>query len=99
MPCLTAAERTAIEAEITEIDEMIVLVKVAYKSSLTNSEIQAYRFDSGDSSQRSDRRKPAEIKKEWDDLKAERNRLQRRLAGTLNVVMKFRRRRGCNVRY
>jgi hypothetical protein len=94
MSCLTSAQRTAILAEIADIDEMIAAIKAAYLSALGNSEIETYRFDSGDGSQRADRRSPKELKDQWDDLLAMRGRLVRQLRGTLNVTLNFRRRRG-----
>jgi len=91
MSCLTPSQQTAIIAEIADLDIYIAAVKAAYLSSLTNGEIQEYRFDSGDGSQKTIRRKPSELKQEWDDLKSERARLLRRLNGTLNVNMNLRR--------
>lgn len=93
MSCLSSAARAAIRAEIIELDAMIAIVKAAYISSLTNSEVEEYRFDSGDGSQRATRRSPKEIKAEWDDLASSRNRLLRKLNGTSNVNMNLRRRR------
>ena len=92
MSCLTTSQRTAIQSEIDDIDEMIVIIKDAYKSALGNAEIQAYRFDSSDASQRADRRSPKQLKEQWDDLKSERARLQRALNGTSNINMNLRRR-------
>jgi len=94
MSCLTSSQRTAIIAEIADLDIYITAVKVAYLSSLTNAEIQEYRFDSGDGSQKTIRRKPSELKQEWDDLRSERARLARKLNGTSNVNMNLRRNRG-----
>jgi hypothetical protein len=65
MSCLSTSQKTAIQAEIDDIDEMIAVIKAAYLSSLGNSEIETYRFDSGDGSQRADRRSPAQLKQQW----------------------------------
>lgn len=94
MSCLTASQRTALKAEIADLDLFIAAVKTAYMSSLTNAEIEEYRFDSGDGSQRTIRRKPAELKKEWDDLSSTRTRLARKLLGTSNINMNTRRQKG-----
>lgn len=94
MSCLTSSQRTAIIAEIADLDLFIAAVKTAYLSSLGNAEIEEYRFDSGDGSQKTIRRKPSELKKEWDDLKSERARLARKLNGSANVNMNLRRNKG-----
>ena len=99
MSCLTSSQRAAITAEIADIDEMIAVIKAAYLSSLGNAEIETYRFDSGDGSQRADRRSPKQLKEQWDDLKSERARLQRALNGTSNVNMNLRRRENNSGRY
>lgn len=93
MGCLTSAQRAAIQAQIDKIDLQIAAAETALLSSIENSEIETYRFDGGDSSQRVDRRDPNTINKLIDDLTSRRNRLVRKLAGTLNVIMNFRRRR------
>ena len=94
MGCLTSSRVAAIKAEIVELDELIAVAKIAYKAALSNSEIETYRFDSGDGSQRADRRSPKQIREEIESLQATRNRLQRKLDGTSNVNMSLRRRRG-----
>ena len=94
MACLSAAKVAAIQTEIADLDALIALARTAYASSLTNSEIETYRFDSGDGSQRADRRSPATIRKEIEALQSQRGRLYRILNGTSNVNMNLRRRRG-----
>lgn len=96
MGCLSSAERAAIQAQIDKIDELIVAGEEALLSALENSEIERYRFDSGDGSQRADRRDPRQINELIDNLNARRNRLVRKLNGTLNVTMVFRRRNRYN---
>lgn len=93
MGCLTSIQVTAIKAEIADLDELITAIKAAYLASLGNAEVEEYRFDSGDGSQRAKRRKPSELKDEWESLLASKARLQRKLDGTSNVNMTLRRRR------
>lgn len=93
MGCLTSSQVAAIKAEIAKLDEYIAAAETAYTASLTNSEIEDYRFDSGDGSQKAKRRSPKEIREEIEALQASRNRLQRKLDGTSNVNMNTRRRR------
>jgi hypothetical protein len=96
MGCLRPEQRAAIEAQIVKIDALIAAGEDALLEAITNSEIETYRFDSGDGSQRTDRRDPRQINDLIDDLTARRNRLQRKLDGTMNVTMTFRRRDYCN---
>ena len=96
MTCLSSAQRTAITAKIEKLNTLIDAAEVALLASITNSEIEEFRFDSGDGSQQSIRRDPNQIEKLIQNLTSRRDRLIRELAGTLNVVMKFRRNRsGC----
>lgn len=92
MSCLTSAQVAAIRAEIVTLDAQIAAIEPAYILSLTHSEVEFYEFDSGDARQRAKRRSPKELRVEMEELKASRNRLQRKLAGTSNVSMNLRRR-------
>lgn len=98
MGCLDSATRAAIAAEIVLINTQIAAANTALTASLTNSEIESYKFGSGagEGMQSADRRSPKEINEVIDELESRRNRLQRKLDGTLNVTMAFRRRSGCN---
>lgn len=95
MGCLTAAQKTEIEDKIEKLNTLIDAAEVALLASITNSEVEEYRFDSGDGSQKAIRRDPNQIEKLIQNLTSRRDRLIRELAGTLNVVMNFRRRRSC----
>ncbi len=95
MVCLSSARRTEIIAEIVKLDALIVVIESTYTSALTNGEVEEYRFDSGDGSQKVIRRSLNELKEQWDDLKSERNRLNSMLNGGNNVSMAFRRKQGC----
>lgn len=95
MGCLTATQRATIEAQIVKIDALIAAGEDALLEAIGNSEVEEYRFDSGDGSQRTRRRNPNQINQLIDDLTARRNRLQRKLDGTMNVTLAFRRRGYC----
>ena len=99
MTCLTSAEEAVIEAKIEKLNALIDAAEIALLASVTNSEIEEYRLDTGDGSQKAIRRDPNAIEKLIQSLTSRRDRLIRELAGTLNVVMKFRRNRGGCARY
>ena len=88
---LSAATKAEIEAEIAQCDAYLVALNTAYLASVGNSEIQEYRFDAGDGSQKTIRRKPSEIREEMDAIKAKRSRLVRQLSGSGSVNMQLRR--------
>jgi hypothetical protein len=92
MGCLSSAQVTRIKAAIAKLDELIAAAEASLLTAIENSEIETYRFDSGDGSQRADRRNPQEINDLIDDLAARRDRLQRKLDGTSNVTLNWRRR-------
>ena len=94
MTCLTSTQKAVIEAEIVKLNTLIDAAETALLASITNSEVEEYRFDSGDGSQKAIRRDPNQIEKLIQNLTSRRDRLIREIAGTLNVVMKFRRNRG-----
>jgi hypothetical protein len=92
MGCLSPSEVAKIKAAIVKLD---ALIDACYDSLLTgieNAEIERYRFDSGEGSQRADRRDPRQINDLLDDLTSKRDRLARKLAGTSNATMNWRRR-------
>lgn len=99
MSCLTSIQIAEIKAEIVILDTQIAAAETAYLVSLTNSEVEEYRFDPGAGSQRVSRRSPEEIGRELDKLKAQRNRLRRKLNGTSNVNMNLRRKSHRGGRY
>ena len=94
MTCLTSTQKAVIEAKIVKLNTLIDAAETALLGSITNSEVEEYRFDSGDGSQKAVRRDPNQIEKLIQNLTSRRDRLIREIAGTLNVVMKFRRNRG-----
>jgi hypothetical protein len=92
MGCLSSSQVTAIKAAIAKLDELITAAEASLLTAIENAEISHYRFDSGEGSQRADRRSPNEINDLIDDLVARRSRLQRKLDGTSNVTLNWRRR-------
>lgn len=93
MSCITSAERARIVAQINTKQAQLEAANAAYTAALSNVEIQTFRFDSGEGSQSTTRRKPAEISSEITRLESELNRLYRRLDGGGIVNMNLRRRR------
>ncbi len=94
MGCLTTTQVSVIKAEIAVINTQIAAFETAYLASAGNSEIEEYRFNSGEGNQTAIRRSPSEIRVEIEALKSRRLRLQRQLDGTSNVNLNLRRRRG-----
>lgn len=88
---LSAVKIAEIEAEIARCDVYLVALDTAYTSAIGNSEIEKYRFDSGDGSQSAERRKPSEIREEMSAIQAKRDRLVRQLTGSGAVILRLRR--------
>lgn len=94
MGCLTTTQVNVIKAKIAVIDTQIAAFESSYLDSAGNSEIEEYRFNSGEGNQTAIRRSPSELRKEIEALETRRGRLQRLLDGTSNVNLNLRRRRG-----
>lgn len=92
MSYLHPALRARILAQIQAKETLLADAEAAYSSSLKNSEIQTYSFDSGEGKQMTVRRKPVEIRKEIDAITAELNGLYSRLGSSGIVSMNMRRR-------
>jgi len=86
--------RTALLAEKTQLETDIALLQTAYSSAVTNSEVESYKFDSGEGSQQTKRRSLAEIRKELRYLKAQLNHVLNELAGIGVMNVQLRRNRG-----
>lgn len=77
---LSAAEIAECQADLTEIGEQLTLANATYKKLLAK-DIAEYRFDSNEGSQRARRVELKQFKDQIDSLRAERNRINRKLAG------------------
>jgi hypothetical protein len=94
MGCLTTAKRAEIQAQIDKLDILIAAYDATLLAAATGGEIEEYRFDSGDGSQKAIRRDPNSLNKLLETLQSRRNRLQGELDGTGIVSMKLRRKAG-----
>ncbi len=87
MAYTSAAEIARIEALIATKIAQLALANTTYSALLAN-DIEEYRFDSGEGSQRARRVKLKEFKDQIDSLQSEIDTLNRRLrAGGLNSIV------------
>jgi len=89
MSYLSAAEIARIEALIATKVAQLALANETYNKLLAN-DIEEYRFDSNEGSQRAKRLDITKMKAQIDSLEAEIERLNRRLkaGGIVNIVMR-----------
>lgn len=89
MSWLSTSERARIQALIDTKTDQLAIANATYTAILAN-EIEEYRFDSNEGSQRARRYKMTELKTQIDSLEAEIERLNRRLrsGGVVNVVLR-----------
>lgn len=80
-----------IQAQLAQKRSQLAAANAAYEAALGNSEVQTYRFSSGEGDQSTTRRKPAEIRVEIKSLEQEIKRLERRLSGGGLCTMNLRR--------
>ncbi|MCK5127566.1 MAG: hypothetical protein KAR42_15020 [candidate division Zixibacteria bacterium] len=92
MACITSSTRTRISASIAAKEAVLVSLYAAYSAAAT--EIEEYRFDSGEGNQRVTYRNLNEIKTNIDALESEIDSLYRRLAGKGVINMNLRRKHG-----
>ncbi len=91
MACLTAAQKSDLIAQKTELEAQLALANTAYREALTSGSVKSYRFDPGDATQQATRRDPAELRKEIKDIQADIDRINNRLFGVGLVSMRLRR--------
>lgn len=89
MAYTSAAEITRIQALITTKQDQLAIANATY-TKLLGKDIEEYRFDSNEGSQRARRVKLNEFKDQIDSLEAEIERLARRLkaGGIVNIVLR-----------
>jgi len=89
MSCLSAEDRARIEAQIATKEAQLALANATYEK-LLKQDIEEYRFDSNEGSQRARRFKMSEVKDQIDSLEAAIDRLRRKLrcGGLTNIVLR-----------
>ena len=89
MSYLSPEERARIEAQIQQKEDQLALANATY-SKLLQEDIEEYRFDSNEGSQRARRLDISKIKDQIDSLEAAIERLKRRLraAGLTSIVLR-----------
>lgn len=91
MGCLTSAQRTKIQAEITKKEAQLDLLNDSYLSAIQNSEVEEYSFSSGEGQQRTKRRRLKELRDEIEWLESAISLLYRKLYGKSLVNLNLRR--------
>lgn len=94
MSCLSATRIAEIQAQIDRLNTQISAMNDAIDANIAESGIVEYRFQSGDGSQRVERRSVNDLLSTISSMEARRDRLQRTLNGTGIVAMTTRRNRG-----
>ncbi|MCK5504572.1 MAG: hypothetical protein KAJ10_05390 [Thermodesulfovibrionia bacterium] len=89
MSYITPTKKARVEARISAKEAQLAKLDTAYEAAST--EIEEYRFDSGDGSQRSKYRSLEKIGKEIERLEREIERLYQTLNGTGIVNLNLRR--------
>lgn len=89
MSYLSPEERARIEGLIQQKEDQLALANATY-SKLLQEDIEEYRFDSNEGSQRARRMDISKIKDQIDSLEAAIERLKRRLraAGLTSIVLR-----------
>lgn len=93
MSYLDPSVQARLRAQITLKEAQLDAANTALSEALANSEIQSYKFSSGEGDQYASRRKPEDIQKSITILENAIERLYNRLGGKGIVNMNCRRRR------
>ena len=88
-----SARKTRLLARKTTLEAQIATLETT-QSSLLETEVEKYRYDSGEGSQQVTRRKLKEISNQLDNLYATLDKVCRDLAGLGLVSIRLRRKRG-----
>lgn len=91
MSYLDPATRARIDAQIKVKEAQLDAANAAYTEALTNSEIQTFTLNSGEGSQSSTRRNPAQILQQIRTLQSDLDRLYNRRDGRGVFNMSLRR--------
>lgn len=91
MACLTAAQRSDLEARKTIFETRLAEANTAYAESIAASSVKSYRFDPGDATQQATRRDQKELLSTIDSLQSRIDAINNRLKGTGLVNMRLRR--------
>lgn len=93
MACPSSSLRARYLARLQSIETKLEYLDEAYDAAVQNSEVEEYRFNSGEGSQQTKRRKPEEIRKEIEALEASYDRYYRKLTGGGLTNLNLRRKR------
>lgn len=89
MSIYSQARYARIKAQIVTKEAQLIKANETYESLLSN-EVDDFKFDSGEGSQRSHRRNLNELKKQIDSLESQIENLYRRIqtSGLVNIVLR-----------
>lgn len=93
MACLPTYLRTKYLADLAIIQDQISKLQTVLSSAIQNGEVEEYVFNSGEGSQKTVRRSLKELNNLLIDLKAQEDRIYRKLYGRSVINVNLRRKR------
>ena len=93
MACLSSSRRTNLIAQLENIDAAIVKAWAAYNAALEVNEVEEYRFDSAEASQKAKMRDPDMLFKQIEKLEKRRESIVAKINGTGVINLNLRRKR------